>query len=115
MKKVILATWAFAPVLAFAANELSNVTSLVTQIGAVVKVALPIVVALALLVFFWGLVKFIFNQGNEEAKADGKKLMLWGLIALFVMISVWGLVNYIGSALGITAVPTVTVPTVNNI
>ena len=101
MKKVILATLALAPAFAFAA-ELGNVERILTAIGRLIDIALPIVVGLALLAFFWGLVKFIFAQGNEEAKSEGKKIMLWGLIALFVMVAVWGLVRFIGSALGIS-------------
>ena len=103
MKKVILATLTFAPAFAFAqTGRFSNIKGLMEGIGDIIDVALPIVVGLALLAFFWGLVKFIFAQGNEEAKADAKKLMLWGLIALFVMVTVWGLVRFIGNALGIT-------------
>ena len=101
MKKIIIATLAFAPILV-SAQQLDNIKTLVESIGDVVGVALPIVVAIALLVFFWGLVKFIFAQGNEELKVEAKKIMLWGLIALFVMISVWGLVRFIKSSLGLT-------------
>src|SRR3989344_2571306 len=111
MKKVILATLALAPALAFA-QSLGNIETLVSSIGRVVDLALPIVVALALLGFFWGLVKFIFAQGNEESKADAKKIMLWGLIALFVMVSVWGLVGFIGNAFDIQQGETITVPRV---
>ncbi|OHA89450.1 MAG: hypothetical protein A3C70_02950 [Candidatus Zambryskibacteria bacterium RIFCSPHIGHO2_02_FULL_43_14] len=111
MKKVILAALAFTPAFAFA-QSLGNLQTLVQSIGTLVDLALPIVVGLALLAFFWGLVKFIFAQGNEESKADAKKIMLWGLIALFVMVSVWGLVNFIGSAFGIGQGDTVVVPTV---
>ena len=102
MKKVIIATLALAPALAFAQQQFSNISSLVSSIGRVVGLAIPIVVAIALLAFFWGLVKFIFAQGNEESKADAKRIMLWGIIALFVMIAVWGLVRFIGQALGVT-------------
>ena len=114
MKKVILAALALTPAFAFAqsAPNLTNIESLVIAIGNIVELALPIVVGIALLVFFWGLVKFIFAQGNEEAKADAKKIMLWGLIALFVMVAVWGLVQFIGTALGINQGQTITVPTV---
>ena len=111
MKKVILATLALAPALAFA-QSLGNIETLVSSIGRVVDLTLPIVVALALLGFFWGLVKFIFAQGNEESKADAKKIMLWGLIALFVMVSVWGLVGFIGNAFDIQQGETITVPRV---
>ena len=114
MKKVIIATLALAPALAFA-QQLGNIETLITSIGRVVALALPIVVAIALLVFFWGLVKFIFAQGNEESKADAKRIMLWGIIALFVMISVWGLVLFVGNALGIKQGEVIIVPTVPNI
>ena len=100
MKKVIIAFLALVPVFASAQN-LGNLDTLMTNIGDLVALALPIVVAIALLVFFWGLVKFIFAQGNEESKAEAKKIMLWGLIALFVMVSVWGIVEFIGDAIGI--------------
>lgn len=111
MKKVIPIALALIPALAFA-QSLSNIETLVQSIGNIVGLALPIVVGIALLAFFWGLVKFIFAQGDETAKADAKKIMLWGLVALFVMISVWGLVKFISSALDIQQNTTITVPTV---
>lgn len=83
------------------AQQLTNVEAFFTSIGRIVGVLLPIVVALALLAFFWGLAKFIFSAGNEEAKEEGKRIMIWGLVALFVMVSVWGLVTFIGDALNI--------------
>lgn len=112
MKKFIIASLALAPTLAFA-QQLSSLETLVSSIGRLVSLALPIVVGVALLAFFWGLVKFIFAQGNEESKADAKKIMLWGLVALFVMVAVWGIVRFIGDALDINpqntpdALPTV--------
>src|SRR3989344_1309683 len=111
MKKVILTTLALVPAFAFA-QTLGNVETFVRSIGRLVDLALPIVVGIALLAFFWGLVKFIFSQGDETAKADAKKIMLWGLIALFVMISVWGLVRFIGTALGVSQGDTIVVPRV---
>lgn len=111
MKKVIFAILTLAPTLVFA-QQLGNLETLVQSIGKLVELALPIVVGLALLAFFWGLVKFIFSQGDETAKEDAKKIMIWGIIALFVMISVWGLVKFIGTALGIDQGETITVPTV---
>src|SRR3989344_9085075 len=111
MKKVILVTLAFAPVLAFA-QQLAGIERLVGSIGRVVGLALPIVVAIALLAFFWGLVKFIFAQGNEEAKGEGKKIMLWGLIALFIAASIWGLVTFARTSLGVGSETEIIVPTV---
>lgn len=111
MKKVILTVLALAPAFVFA-QGLTNIDPIVRGIGRLVELALPIVVGIALLAFFWGLVKYIFAQGNDEAKTDAKKIMLWGLIALFVMIAVWGLVRFIGTAFGVNLNETINVPTV---
>lgn len=107
MKRIVLATLAFAPALAFA-QSLGNLEVLLRSIGRLISIALPIVVALALLAFFWGLVKFIF--GGEEKKAEGKHLMIWGIVALFIMVAVWGIVRFIGNALGVS--PEATAPVV---
>lgn len=54
----------------------------------------------ALLVFLYGIVKLMFVGGaNEESRSKGKKFMLWGIISLFVMVSVWGLVGVLKTSL----------------
>jgi len=59
----------------------------------VIDTVVPVLIALALLFFLWGLVVFIAQSGNEQATTQGKQKMIWGLIALFVLVSVWGIVN----------------------
>jgi hypothetical protein len=99
MKKLALITVALAlPVVSFA-QQLTNLTQLVTSIGNIVNLLIPIMFALALLGFFYGLVMYIF--GKEDNKDQAKKTMIWGVIALFVMAAVWGLVKFIGDAVGV--------------
>lgn len=112
MKKIVIGGGLFlAPAIA-SAQQLGNIETLMQSIGRLVDLALPIVVGIALLGFFWGLAKFIFAQGNEEDKTDGKKIMIWGLVALFVMVSVWGLVRFIGDALDVQQGDSIVVPEV---
>lgn len=60
----------------------------------------PLVFALAFLMFIWGVFKyFILGGGDEEKRAEGKQLMLWGIIAFVVMVSVWGIVNILSTGL----------------
>jgi len=60
--------------------------------------AVILVVALALLFFFWGVAKFIIlNSNNEEKRQEGKSHMMWGIIALFVMLFVWQIVNILAN------------------
>lgn len=60
-----------------------------------IQVTLPVITGLALLIFLWGLTKFIARVGGDEKAVDeGKNLMKWGLIALFVMVSLWGIIRF---------------------
>jgi hypothetical protein len=111
MKKLALTIGALAlPVVSFAQN-LTSLKTLVGSVGDIVNLLIPIVFAIALLVFFWGLVMYIF--GKEDNKDQAKKTMIWGVVALFVMASVWGLVRFIQTAVGVTENDNITVPGVN--
>ena len=72
-----------------------DLNGVLETIGGLINLATPIVVALALLYFFWGLAQYILNQGNEEKKKSGKEVMIWGILALFIMVSVWGIINVV--------------------
>lgn len=99
MKKIaIIGVAAFAPLFAYA-QDLSNIETLVGSIGNIIDLLIPIVFALAMLFFFWGLAMYIF--GKEHDKDQAKKTMVWGVVALFVMAAVWGLVNFISNALDV--------------
>jgi len=58
----------------------------------------------AVVVFFWGMVKYIYSLGEKE-KVEGRWLMVWGVIALFVMVSVWGLVGVLTNTFGLNNTP----------
>lgn len=61
-----------------------------------VNFALPVLVGLAVLVFFWGLVQYIFSlggEGDEKRQKSGRTLMIWGIIAFFVMLSLFGIIR----------------------
>ncbi len=58
------------------------------------NVLVPLVFAIAFVVFIWGVFQYFIQGGADEEKREaGKSLMLWGIIGFFVMASVWGLVN----------------------
>lgn len=64
---------------------------------------IPVLFALAIALFVWGVVKFFIINADEEAKrSQGKQFMIWGIIALSVMISVWGIVKIVTTTFGTT-------------
>ena len=87
------------PAVAFA--QLGNVTDLLESIQGIVDLLIPIAIGLAFLAFIWGLAVFIFKAGDEEAKEKGRRIMIGGIIALFVILAIWGILEFIGNALGI--------------
>jgi|SRR3989344_362310 len=70
-----------------------------------------VLMMIALLVFFWGIMKVIYAAGDAKKIEEGKKFILWSIIALFVMVSVWGILNFVysdlfgGSGFGYTQLP----------
>lgn len=92
-----------------AANGLCQTLS---YIAGLINLATPIVVALALLYFFWGLAQYILNASDEEKKTKGRAIMIWGILALFIMVSVWGIVNVVKDTFGLQD-DQITVPSIN--
>ena len=59
-------------------------------------------ITLAIVVFFWGLIKYLWSMDHENA-SEGLKIMFWGLIAIFVMVSIWGIIRLLQSTLKVTS------------
>lgn len=70
----------------------------------IIRLILPVLSSLAFLVFGWGIVKFIANADNETKRAEGKSTMLWGLIALFILLSFMGILGFFYSDIGFGAI-----------
>jgi TRAP-type C4-dicarboxylate transport system permease small subunit len=65
----------------------------INVVNRILQAVVPLLITVALIVFIWGLIQYLFKIGtSEDNKQKGIQLMLWGVIAIFVMSSVWGLV-----------------------
>lgn len=62
----------------------------------ITKVLIPMAFALCLLYFFWGVAKYINSgAGGDKAAEDGKRVMIWGIVGLFIATSIWGIIAFI--------------------
>ena len=62
----------------------------------------PLIFVLAMAAFIWGVVNFLILGAEEESKREkGKQFMIWGIVALAVMVSVWGLVKVVTNTFGV--------------
>ena len=67
-----------------------------------IQSVVPLLFAVAIVMFIWGVVQFFIIGAGEEAKREqGKQFMIWGILALAVMVSVWGLVRILGDSFSI--------------
>ena len=81
--------------------QLNSTKGLITAVGNIVSQLLIVASGIALLVFFWGLVRFLWKTGSEADHEQGRNIMIWGIVAMFVMISVWGIVGFMQKELGL--------------
>lgn len=51
--------------------------------------------ALAVVMFIYGIVEYIYGADNEEKVEVGKKHMIWGIIGMFIMVGVFGILRLI--------------------
>ncbi len=59
---------------------------------------IPFIFSIAIVTFVWGVVEFFIINSDEEAKREqGKQFMIWGIVALAVMLTVWGLVGIVAT------------------
>lgn len=89
---------------AYTCGDVVSITDIQTFLCAfsgLISLTTGIVASLALLVFFWGLVKFIAKADDPKEKEAGKNIMIYGVIALFVMFSVFGLVKFLQTSFGV--------------
>jgi len=105
------------PLFAFAAEpDLGWFEELISQIGDIVGAMIPVAIAIGLLYFIWGLVQYIANSGDDGARQEGKNKMIWGIVALFVMVAVWGIVTLLGDILNVDVGKQLNqLPTINGI
>ncbi len=111
--KILITSFILIPQLVFAQERLSGTKKLLESISGIVGTLIPIAFGLAMLFFFWGIAKYIWSSGS--GKEEGKQIMVWGVIAVFVMSTIWGIVAFISDSFGIDAETNMNIPTINGV
>ncbi len=93
--------------------SLANFTKIFTSVTAFIsEVLVPLVFAIALIVFIWGMFQyFIAGGADAEKRSQGRMLALWAIIGFAIMVAVWGLVSLITTTFGFDKASTPCLPT----
>lgn len=116
---VISSVLYFTPFVSFAADFCKDAETKFDSIAHIlnwgsctlIKYVVPFLFSLATAGFIWGMIQMFINPDNEEKRKKGKSYMIWGIIALFFMISIWGLVGVLSETVGVkTLIPQLSQP-----
>lgn len=67
------------------------------------NVLVPLLFAIALITFVWGVYKyFILGAAEEKSRADGRQFVMWGIIGFVVILSLWALVTVVKDTFNLT-------------
>ena len=67
----------------------------------IVNPAIYVLFSLGLLVFVYGVVEFMMNLSKGADTKEGKSHMLWGIVGMFIMVSVFGIIHLLSSTFGL--------------
>lgn len=88
---VLLAFW--FPSFSFAAvRDLKELLDLFIDFN--IRLLIPLAFSCGVLFFMWRGAVYVFNSGSEEGKSEGKRVLMWGVISLFLTASIWGIIRF---------------------
>ncbi len=71
-----------------------SLAGVVDWLGGLMEKLVYLIMAASLIMFLYGVFVLSFLNGQKpESREQARKFMFWGIVSLFVMVSVWGLVN----------------------
>ena len=82
-----------------AAAAAQTFQELALDIVEIIDTATITLIVFALVVYFWGMAVNIPHFGGEKGGEKQKAFFFWGLLVLFVMVSIWGIIQLLQNTL----------------
>ena len=102
MKKIVTSLMTLAVFVPyFALAQFGPIDTFLGKISVFINTVLvPLIFAVALLFFIYGMFKYFIQGGDsDDSREKGKQLMVYSVIGFVLMVSIWGIVNLIAGGL----------------
>ncbi|MFA6397809.1 MAG: hypothetical protein WDK96_03115 [Candidatus Paceibacterota bacterium] len=106
IKKVfsfLIPSLVFLPVVAFAQilpSQSTDATDVLVIVKNIINTIIPIAIALGVVYFIFGVIKYVTAK-DDKSKQEARDVMIYGIIGLFVIVSIWGLVAILNNTFGV--------------
>lgn len=77
----------------------ATLADVIRTIVGLINSAMPALAGIVIIVFFIGLIRYIYKAGDAKGRAEGRFAIIWGLIGIFVIFSLWGIINLLQGSL----------------
>jgi hypothetical protein len=111
MKKYLIGAGVVAtsllPLVSFAQNvqpvvvTTTNLDTAIRNITNTVNLLVPLMLAVAVIFFIYGVIKYIIAKGGEDA-GKARSLIIWSVVGLAAILAVWGLARLLVNFFGLT-------------
>ncbi len=81
-------------------GQVTDLQSLITLLTDLLDMVVPFLLAIAVVLFMWGVLKYIMSGDDDESRKKATSLMIYGIVAIFVMVGLWGLVGVLDGTFG---------------
>lgn len=69
--------------------------SLVDRVINIMTLLIPLILVIGVLIFIWNATKLTFGAGENEVRTKGKRALFWGVVVLFMFVSIWGIIQLV--------------------
>ena len=113
MKKILATLAVLTPAVA-SAQAITDINSLSYKLTNIGNLVIEVLIAVAVIDIIILAVRYIMAGENADGRKEIGKGILWGIVGLFVILSIWGLVRILTNTFRTdTNAPTTQFPQVN--
>lgn len=73
-------------------NRLTDINSVANKATSLGTLFIQLAIAFAVLYIIYGVIRYLIATNEPAKRAEGGQIILFGVIGLFVILSIWGLV-----------------------